>query len=240
LNCITSAYFLVDATGQWAEYRAGSGEAGHLITRQGLRLEVGGISTVGWCTANAEARVTRVVRREPDRIDHALCQNTRSEVALPLRSRGRVIGAIAVYNNQPVTFDEDTIAGLQILADQVAVTIDNARLLQQAQAGLEAERRAYGHISREAWNRLLYEGIEPGYRLCQQAGYAHRRYLDKRNEDRPERRAQRGQKRFGRRQERANLRSTDQIRDQIVGVVDLRKESKAASGRLTKSPCSRH
>jgi GAF domain-containing protein len=216
--------FLVDATGQWAEYRAGSGEAGHLITRQGLRLEVGGVSTVGWCTANAEARVTRVVRREPDRIDHALLPDTRSEVALPLRSRGRVIGAIGVYNNQPVTFDQDTIAGLQILADQVAVTIDNARLLQQAQAGLEAERRAYGHISREAWNRLLYEGIEPGYR------YVNRQVM-------PIGDTWTSEMKIALNEERNVVKNVStsgkigsafavpiKIRDQIIGVIDVRKE----------------
>ncbi|MBN1889031.1 MAG: GAF domain-containing protein [Thermoflexales bacterium] len=216
--------FLVDATGQWAEYRAGSGEAGHLIARQGLRLEVGGVSTVGWCTANAEARVTRVVRREPDRIDHALLPDTRSEVALPLRSRGRVIGAIGVYNNQPVTFDQDTIVGLQILADQVAVTIDNARLLQQAQAGLEAERRAYGHISREAWNRLLYEGIEPGYR------YANKQVT-------PIGDTWTAEMKIALNEERNVVKNVMtgksgpafavpiKIRDQIIGVVDLRKDT---------------
>jgi GAF domain-containing protein len=35
------------------------------------------------------------------------------------------------------------------------VALSNARLFQQAQESLEAERRAYGEASREAWNAML-------------------------------------------------------------------------------------
>jgi GAF domain-containing protein len=49
---------------------------------------------------------------------------------------------------------------LQTLADQVALAISNARLFQQAQESLEAERRAYGEISRQAWAELLH--AQPG------------------------------------------------------------------------------
>jgi GAF domain-containing protein len=52
---------------------------------------------------------------------------------------------------------------LQTLADQVAVAIDNARLFQQVQKSLDAERRAYGQLSREAWRDLMTAETELGF-----------------------------------------------------------------------------
>jgi len=51
---------------------------------------------------------------------------------------------------------------LQTLADQVAVAISNAQLYQQAQASLEAERRAYGELSAKAWREMA--SLRPGLR----------------------------------------------------------------------------
>jgi GAF domain-containing protein len=64
----------------------------------------------------------------------------------------------------PGTFDQETVTALQGLADQVAVALDNARLFSEATAALEAERRAYGEFSREAWMDLLRGRPDWGYR----------------------------------------------------------------------------
>lgn len=56
---------------------------------------------------------------------------------------------------EPDAFSQEDVEVLQILADQVAVAISNARLFQQAQESLEAERRAYGELSLEAWRELV-------------------------------------------------------------------------------------
>jgi GAF domain-containing protein len=52
---------------------------------------------------------------------------------------------------------------MQGLADQVAVAIQNARLFQEAQESLAAERRAYGELSREAWATLLRARPDLGF-----------------------------------------------------------------------------
>ena len=50
---------LLDSTGEWAVYRAGSGQSGRALWEEGFRLKVGGSSMVGWCTANAQARIAQ-------------------------------------------------------------------------------------------------------------------------------------------------------------------------------------
>ncbi len=155
--------FLNDASGQWAEYRAGTGEAGRLLLEQKFRLEIGGQSMIGWCAKNAQARVAQDVRMETSRVSHPSLAESRSEAALPLVVRGRVIGGLSAQSDRPGAFDQDTLAVLQAMADQVAVAIDNARLFANAQEALEAERRAYGEISRQAWASAVRGGLAPGY-----------------------------------------------------------------------------
>jgi GAF domain-containing protein len=90
-------------------------------------------------------------------------------MALPLRSRGRVIGAMTVQSSQEAAFDEADIAVMQTMADQVAVTIDNARLFAEAQAALAEMEATHRRYLGQAWTRYLqtarttsYETERPG------------------------------------------------------------------------------
>ncbi len=159
------ALFLVDETGRWAEYRAGTGEAGRILLEEKLCVEVGAGSLTGWCIARAQPRIAQDVQADPMHLAHPAVPDTRSEAALPLVARGRVIGALDVQSDQVGTFDQDMVAVLETIADQVAVALDNAHLFAQAQAALEAERRAYGELGRQAWAQRLREGlVTPGCR----------------------------------------------------------------------------
>lgn len=159
---------LLDGTGQGAVYRAGSGAAGRELWEQGFRLRVGGNSMVGWCTANAQARIAQDVSQDAVYLGHELVPATRSEAALPLIARGQVLGAISAQSDQPGTFDPDTVAALQTMADQVAIALENARLYTESQQALEATRRAYAQYSQEAWSRLLGSRPEWGYSFVHQ------------------------------------------------------------------------
>jgi len=132
--------FLVDETGQSAVLRAGTGEAGHKLLQAGHKLEVGGSSMIGWCVAHGQARIALDVGEEAVRFSNPLLPDTRSEMALPLISRGRVIGAMSIQSEQPAAFSQEDVAILQTMADQLATAIENARLFQSTQAF--AERQA--------------------------------------------------------------------------------------------------
>ncbi len=147
--------FLLDEMGEWVGLRAGTGEAGQQLLAQGHRLLVGGESMIGQCVARRDARIALDVGEEATRFDNPLLPKTRSEVALPLQSRGRVFGAITVQSEKPAAFDEDTVIVLQTMADQVAVALDNAYLFAEAEESVQAARRASTELSREAWAELL-------------------------------------------------------------------------------------
>jgi GAF domain-containing protein len=148
----------------FAVLRAGTGEAGQEMLERRHKLAVGGESMIGQCVARSEARIALDVGEEAVRFDNPLLPETRSELALPLRSRGRIIGAMTVQSVEANAFDEAYIAILQTMADQVAVAIDNARLFLETQAALEEmeaiQRRYLGH----AWAEYTSTRAISGYR----------------------------------------------------------------------------
>jgi len=160
--------FLLDGTGEWAVLRAGTGEAGRVMMARGHRHHIGARSMISWCIENAEARIA--LRAESDAVRQVTAElpETRSEAALPLRSRGRVLGALTVQHTQEDAFDASAIAVLQTMADQLAVALDNAELIATTQEALEATRRAYGETSEAGWQRYL-SGRSGGYRYAYRA-----------------------------------------------------------------------
>ncbi len=135
--------FLLDETGRWAVLRAGTGDAGRQMLAAGHKLEVGGRSMIGWCTANAKARIALDVGTEAIRFDNPLLPDTRSEMALPLVSRGRVIGAMTIQSDRPAAFTEEDITALQTMADQLATAIENARLFAETSQTLTETRELF-------------------------------------------------------------------------------------------------
>jgi signal transduction histidine kinase/CheY-like chemotaxis protein len=120
--------------GRWAVLRAGRGEAGAKLVAEGHRLKVGGDSMVGIAIAQRRALIALDVGEEPAHFQNPYLPETRSEMALPLilgTADGGVgvIGALTVQSTEEAAFSDDDISALQIVADQLAVAIGNARLL---------------------------------------------------------------------------------------------------------------
>lgn len=126
--------FLVDESGEWAVLRAGRGEAGAKMVAAGHKLSVGGHSMIGTAIAQRKARIALDVGEEPVHFKNPYLPHTRSEMALPLIIGDRCIGAVTVQSVEEAAFSEDDITSLQAMADQLAVAINNARLLKELEA----------------------------------------------------------------------------------------------------------
>jgi GAF domain-containing protein len=215
--------FLTDEAGEWAVLRAGTGEAGRAMLARGHRIKIGE-GMVGWSVAHAQARVALEAVEDAVRLATAELPDTRSEAALPLRSRGQVIGALTVQGTQPGAFDQDTMVALQIMADQVAVALDNAHLFAEAREALEAERRAYSELSREAWAELLKVRPNLGFlkskRLLSPAGDVWRPEM--------ETALQTGQTILGE-DGATSLTTPIKVRGQVIGVIGARKPDDAGA-----------
>jgi GAF domain-containing protein len=147
--------FMLDEAGEYVVLRAASSEGGRRMLARGHRLRFGQVGIVGYVAERGEPRIALDVGEDTMFFVNPDLPETRSEIALPLQARGEMIGALDVQSDEPQAFGEEEVAVLQTLADQVAIAISNARLFEKAQESLEAERRAYGELSREAWRELL-------------------------------------------------------------------------------------
>lgn len=156
--------FLVDADGEWAIHKAGTGQAGRALLRRGHRIRVG-TGMIGWSIANAAPRIAQIAADDAQRLATTELPETRSEAAIPLRSRGKIIGAITVQSNKPDAFGEVEIISFQSMADQVAIAIENARLLEESQRAVQEVQRAYGVASHMAWKDILQTSQRIAYRF---------------------------------------------------------------------------
>jgi sigma-B regulation protein RsbU (phosphoserine phosphatase) len=132
--------------GEWAVLRAGTGEAGRQMLAEGYKLKAGGDSMVGRCVIDRRACIALDVGEGAGGFEAPLLPETRSEMALPLISRGEVIGALTVQSSQEIAFGDKDIAAFQTMADQLANAVTNAWLYEEAQ-------RAYAEVEQQVRER---------------------------------------------------------------------------------------
>jgi len=149
--------FLVEE--DWAVLRAGTGEAGRTMLEDRHKLKIADDSMVGWCIAHREARIASDVAEEHIRFGNPLLPETRSELALPLISRGDVIGALTIQSVHKGAFSAEDVTVLQTLADQLAGVLENARLFESTQAALREMEATQRRYQQRAWSE--YAQIAP-------------------------------------------------------------------------------
>ncbi|MFN2269859.1 MAG: GAF domain-containing protein [Anaerolineae bacterium] len=158
--------FLLDDAGEWAVLVAASSEGGRQMLERGHKLRVGQQGIVGWATSSGEARIALDVGEDAMYFDNPDMPETRSEIALPLRAGGRILGALDVQSEREAAFtDEDTVV-LQTLADQVAIAIQNSRLFEETQEALENVQALQRYYVSQEWERLSQQrgGVSAEYR----------------------------------------------------------------------------
>jgi PAS domain S-box-containing protein len=142
--------FLIDESGRWAILQAGIGETGPDHLHRGQLIELTSNSLIGSCMESGESRVMIDAKKEDSFLRYPLLPETASEAAIPLHSRGKVIGAFTAQSKQVAAFSDLDVTALRILADQLANAIENARLFAE-------QRRS------EEKYRTLLDNIEEGY-----------------------------------------------------------------------------
>jgi GAF domain-containing protein len=145
--------FMLDDTGRWAVLRAASSEGGQKMLARSHRLRVGEQGIVGYATRTGRPRLALDVGADAIFFDNPDLPETRSEIALPLIARYQVLGALDLQSKEPEGFDQHEVSFLKLIADLVAIALDNARLFEASQEALaqaEETQRAY---LRRGWRR---------------------------------------------------------------------------------------
>jgi PAS domain S-box-containing protein len=164
---------LTDAEGRSALLQAASGEASETLLalkytldlgRAGVDLRTGHAISGQISGADPDAGISVVYGREP------LLRQARSETVLPLRIGQKRIGFLVVLSVEDAVFDATAIAVLQTAADQLAVAVENARLLEQMDMSIRDMERASGQYTEQAWRSVAVGAGQPlGYRYRQKS-----------------------------------------------------------------------
>ena len=118
---------------------------------------------VGWVFRNEQHRLANDVSQDPyyfacfdprtepgvevlewhykDGNYYSYGMNTKAELDLPLKINGQVIGVLDLESTELNAFDPADVPFLEILADQLAIAIENARLSARAREAAIAEER---------------------------------------------------------------------------------------------------
>ncbi len=132
MNCESSSVMMIDERTQELYFIVGIGEKGDKIKE--VRLKKGqGIA--GWVVETGRAAVVPDTSKDKrffkDADDHTK-YNTRSLIAVPLKSKGKVIGVLEVLNRKgEILFNEHDLYMLEAIAQQAANAIDNAKLYER-------------------------------------------------------------------------------------------------------------
>jgi GAF domain-containing protein len=121
---------------------------GAQLKEQGYRLAVGSGSLIGWVTSHRRPRIALDVAGDEMYARNELLPDTRSEAALPLTVGDRLIGALDVQSQELNAFAQSDIDVLQVLADQIAVAVENVRLFARQERLAQLEQRVAGMTAR--------------------------------------------------------------------------------------------
>ncbi len=150
--------FLINETRDEVVLVAASSEGGRKMLANGCSFKVGAQDIVGIVAELKKPRIALDIGTDAVSFNHPNLPMTRSEIALPLLIRDRVLGVLDIQSDQPSAFTVEEIDVLQTLTDQVAVAIENTRLLEEAQTALTQIETLTAVRTREAWRQHVKEG----------------------------------------------------------------------------------
>ena len=150
--------FLMNETADEVVLVAASSDGGKRMIEKGHSLVVGLEGVVGLAAGQKKPRIALDLGADAVFFNNPDLPKTRSEVALPMIVREKVLGILDIQSDQPSAFTMEEIDVLQTLVDQVAVAIENTRLLEEAQAALLQVETLTTVRTRDTWNQRIQEG----------------------------------------------------------------------------------
>ena len=156
--------FLVDQDHEYVVLQAANSEGGKQMLARNHRLRLG-VGVVGFCAQTGQPRIALDVGADAIFFNNPDLPNTRSEVALPMNSRGNTIGVLDVQSTEAAAFSGEDLQVLTALANQVSIAMENTRLLMETRAALTQVQEVYNEFTRTAWSRTITQAEQSGFRF---------------------------------------------------------------------------
>jgi GAF domain-containing protein len=139
--------------------QAAAGTTARTVMDSRHQTQIGGFSLTGQAAAEHRPRIAENEGNDAIYFGDTALPGARAEIAVPLLVSDRLLGVLDIQSIHLGAFSDEDLALLTTLADQVAVTIDNCRLLQETQAALAEAERIQRQFLHRAW-RTAFSGPE--------------------------------------------------------------------------------
>lgn len=158
--------FLLDEHRQYALLRSANSETGKRLMEQGYKLHLGQNELV---TSAAQTGQPQIASPN-SAFQNADFPETRSQLALPLKSGDEIVGILDIHSLEANAFSSADISTLSILADQMGIAIQNALLYEQSERALREANITFRKTSEKEWKQYAesvqtrgyrYDGIKP-------------------------------------------------------------------------------
>jgi len=156
--------FLNDDHNEYTLLSAANSEGGQRMLKRGHRLKIGAAGIVGNVIATGVPRIALDTGSDAAFLINPDLPDTRSEMAIPLRSGRQTIGALDVQSTEPNAFSNEDIEVLSTLGDQVSIAIENTRLFEDAIRSAAENQVLLQQYARSQWSGLLKAKNKIGYR----------------------------------------------------------------------------
>jgi len=156
--------FLNDDVNEYAAFAATNSAGGKKMLERKHRLKIGEQGIVGSVTSSGIPRIALDVGADAVFFNNPDLPDTHSEMALPLRAGEKIIGALDVQSTESDAFTDEDVQTLSLLAEQVSLAIENARLFEESKKALDELKTISRQSTREAWSKLPEKQNLLGYR----------------------------------------------------------------------------
>lgn len=145
--------YLLDEKMEYGYMQAASSEGGkRMLTRQ-QQVSLSAEGLIQKSVTKGARQVVHNLAAESVKLENPDLPLTRARVAFPLLARDRVIGILDIHAVEPEAFQQTEVETLQIIADQLSLAIDNARLFTEMQAIIEQMQQTSDMSSHSSWTQ---------------------------------------------------------------------------------------
>lgn len=154
-NFYHAGIFLADVNGQFVVLEAASSEGGKKMIERGHRLEIGRQGIVGFAAYQKRPRIAQDIGEDAVFFNNPDLPDTHSEIALPLIAQGRLIGILDIQSQERNAFSNEDIHTLQTMADQIALAIENTRLIDESRSAIDELQMLTSENTFQLWKERL-------------------------------------------------------------------------------------
>ena len=148
--------FLIDERNEYAVLSAAVGDGSDELLSQDIKVRVGNPGPLGNVAQTGQPYLTRDTSFQ---VFDPVMPDTLSRMVLPLKVGQRMVGLLDIQSKQADIFDESVLSIIQVVADQVAIALDSARLFQQMSGTLRELELLTGKYTQQSW-RLVRQAMD--------------------------------------------------------------------------------